>query len=146
MVWIPTDEADAATSLGRRTLGAAVRRARLWHGLSQRQLAWYVGYDQTTISRLENAKLKGMRFSGLVRLIGMLSANDAFVLPAGPTRSSRRLPGEIEATRAAATPATTPPHPSYDADGHGLEDFEIDAEFGAYEAAGVAAPTGPQTG
>lgn len=94
MVWSSRDEEDATVRLGRKVLGAAVRRARLRHGLSQRQLGWYVSYDQTTISRLETAKLKGMRFRGLARLIGWLAAGDAFDLPDGPPRAARRLPGE----------------------------------------------------
>lgn len=94
MVWSSRDDSDAAMVLGRETLGAAVRRARLRHGLSQLQLGWYVGLDQTTISRLETAKLKGIRFKALTRLIGMLASGDAFVLEYAATRSARRLPGE----------------------------------------------------
>ena len=94
MAWSSRDDADAAIVLGRATLGAAVRRARLRRGLSQQQLGWYVGLDQTTISRLETARLKGIRFKVLARLVGMLASGDAFVLENAPTRSNRRLPGE----------------------------------------------------
>ena len=108
MVWTSRDDADPAIVLGRRTLGAAVRRARLLHGLSQQQLGWYVGLDQTTISRLETAKLKGMRFKLLARLIGMLSSGDAFELPGAPSRSPRTLPGQHQPARPLAfDPDTT---------------------------------------
>jgi DNA-binding XRE family transcriptional regulator len=104
MAWTSRDDADAAIVAGRMALGAAVRRARLRHGLSQQQLGWYVGLDQTTISRLETAKLKGMRFKMLARLIGMLVSGDAFELPDAPSRPARRLPGEPEGGSAGASP------------------------------------------
>lgn len=85
---------DPAVRLGREMLGAAVRRARLRHGLSQRQLGWRVALDQTTISRLENGKLKGLRLMLLARVIRTLASGDAFALLDGPPRSTRRLPGE----------------------------------------------------
>ena len=83
---------------GRATLGAAVRRARLRRGMSQRQLGWAVGCDQTTISRLETGKLRGMRFKLLVRLIGILASDGAWDIPNGPPAPTRTLPGQREAT------------------------------------------------
>jgi DNA-binding Xre family transcriptional regulator len=97
MVWSSRDDSDPAILRGRAILGAAVRRARLRRGLSQRQLGWAVGFDQTTISRLETAKLKGMRFRMLVRLIGMLGAGDEWTVLDGPPPPSRRLPGQRDA-------------------------------------------------
>jgi transcriptional regulator with XRE-family HTH domain len=99
MAWTSRDHDVAAIVLGRKTMGAAVRRARLRHGWSQRQLGWIVGYDQTTISRLETAKLKGMRFRMLMRLIGMLSCPEEFeIRDGGPAAPTRRLPGERPTT------------------------------------------------
>ena len=146
MAWDSYEELKPEILMGRKLLGAAVRRARLRHGLSQRQLGWYVALDQTTISRLETAKLKGMRFSTLCRVIGTISRADAFELPDAPIRSTRRLPGEAEANRRAfeheagvEEPGAFADRPagdrSYDADGHGLEDRAYDAEIGSYEAA-----------
>ena len=94
MPWYSRDDDDPAILRGRATLGGAVRRARLRNGLSQRQLGWMVGFDQTTISRLETAKLKGMRFKMLVRLIGILGGGEEFAIPGGPPGPTRRLPGQ----------------------------------------------------
>ena len=95
MNWTSKEDDEAAVVRGRQMLGAAVRRARLRHGLSQRQLGWQVGYDQTTISRLETAKLRGMRFKMLMRLIGMLGCPEEFEIRhvGGPPAPTRRLPG-----------------------------------------------------
>jgi transcriptional regulator with XRE-family HTH domain len=94
MAWSSRNDDDPAIVLGRATLGGAVRRARLRRGLSQRQLGWMVGFDQTTISRLETAKLSGMRFKMLVRLIGVLDGGEEFAIPGGPPGPTRRLPGQ----------------------------------------------------
>ena len=96
MVWTSRDDDDPAIRRGRATLGSAVRRARLRQGFSQRQLGWLVGFDQTTISRLETAKLKGMRFKMLVRLIGILGCPDEFAIQGGPLGPTRRLPGQLD--------------------------------------------------
>jgi len=96
MAWTSRDDDDPAIVRGRVTLGAAIRRARLRRGLSQQQLAWMVGFHQTTISRLETAKLKGMRFRMLMRLMGTLGAADDLALDGGPPAPSRRLPGQRE--------------------------------------------------
>jgi len=97
MAWTSRDDDDPAIVRGRATLGAAIRRARLRRGLSQRQLGWLAGFDQTTISRLETARLKGMRFRRLARLIGILGAADDLALAGGPPAPARRLPGQREA-------------------------------------------------
>jgi transcriptional regulator with XRE-family HTH domain len=105
MAWTSREERDPAILLGRAKLGAAVRRARLRQGLSQRQLGWRVGFDQTTISRLETAKLKGMRFKMLARLIGILDSGDEFPIFGGPPSPNRRLPGEPRPAIADNAPA-----------------------------------------
>jgi transcriptional regulator with XRE-family HTH domain len=93
MAWDSYEELKPEILMGRKLLGAAVRRARLRQGLSQRQLGWYVALDQTTISRLETAKLKGMRFSTLCRVIGTISRADAFELPDAPIRVNTATSG-----------------------------------------------------
>jgi transcriptional regulator with XRE-family HTH domain len=103
MAWSSRDDDDPAILAGRVTLGAAVRRARLRRGISQRQLGWAVGFDQTTISRLETAKLRGMRFKMLVRLIGILGGDEAWAFPDGPAAAKRRLPGQDVANASGAT-------------------------------------------
>ena len=80
--------------LGRSTLGRAVRQYRLANGWSQRQLAWLVGVHQSTVARLEQGTLSGMRLSTLTRILGQLSAPpDALLLQQGPPAPTRRLPG-----------------------------------------------------
>ena len=97
MGWDERREIEPEVLAGRIVLGGAVRRARLRHGLSQRQLGSYVLLDQTTISKLETAKLKGLRFSMVCRVIGMISRAGAFELPDVPTR---RLFGEADENHA----------------------------------------------
>jgi transcriptional regulator with XRE-family HTH domain len=45
---------------------------RLSAGLSQRQLAWLIGVNQSTISRLENGRLRYLRFQRLAEVFGIL--------------------------------------------------------------------------
>ena len=54
-----------------RHLGFIIRSARLRLGYSQRQLERLSGVDQTTISRLENGRLRSLR---LVRLAALFEA------------------------------------------------------------------------
>ena len=53
-------------------IGAALKRRRLRAGLSQRQLERLCGIDQTVISRLENGKQYGLRWSRFAILVGVL--------------------------------------------------------------------------
>ena len=135
MAWDASKDIEPEVLAGRKIIGAAVRRARLRHALSQRQLGSYVFLDQTTISKLENGKLKGIRFSMLCRVIGTVSRAGAFELPDVPMRSIRRLPGESDALLPADELAPSAEGRSYDVDGHGPGDAEDHPEFGSYEAA-----------
>lgn len=146
MGWDDAREIEPEVLAGRAILGAAVRRARLRHGLSQRVFGSYVSLDQTTISRLETAKLKGLRFKMVCRVIGTLSRAGAFELPEVPVNSTRRLPGEADAALPPDDARSRPGSPSYDVDSHGLDDPDDDIEFGSYEAASGATHTGVSTG
>ena len=86
----PTDP----EAIGRSTIGRAIRQFRLANGWSQQQLAWLVGVNQSTISRLELGTLSGMRLSNFARILGQLSVHpDALLLQEGPHTPTRRLPG-----------------------------------------------------
>jgi transcriptional regulator with XRE-family HTH domain len=63
---------DDLTSHGFAALGRLVRRRRLQLGITQNELEWLSGIDQTLISKLENGRLKGMRWSRFGRLVGAL--------------------------------------------------------------------------
>jgi transcriptional regulator with XRE-family HTH domain len=53
-------------------IGAAIKRRRLALGWTQRQLEAYSGIDQTVISRIENGKQYGIRWSRFARLVDAL--------------------------------------------------------------------------
>jgi transcriptional regulator with XRE-family HTH domain len=63
---------DDLTARGFAALGALVRRRRRQLRITQRELEWLSGIDQTLISKLENGRLKGMRWSRFGRLVGAL--------------------------------------------------------------------------
>ncbi|MBI2775794.1 MAG: helix-turn-helix transcriptional regulator [Chloroflexi bacterium] len=87
---------EVAAARGRGLIGHAVRTGRLRLGWSQRQLAWSSLLAQSTISKLESGKLQGMRYSTLVRVLGVLTLDPGFRLPDGPASPRRRLPGQVE--------------------------------------------------
>ena len=74
MTWESFDVAnnDRRTLQGLQCIGRAVRQRRQRLGLSQRQLESLSGVDQTVISRLENGRLGGLRWSRFARLVGVL--------------------------------------------------------------------------
>lgn len=95
---IDANRADAMR-VGAVTIGDAVRDLRLEAGLSQRQLAWRVGFAQSTISRLETGSLRGLRFKNLAIIVGALRLDPriALLLPdrdGEPRAPRRRLPGQ----------------------------------------------------
>src|SRR4029077_7825853 len=53
-------------------IGAMVRRRRGWLGWSQRYLELRSGLDQTVISRIENGKQYGIRWSRFATLVGAM--------------------------------------------------------------------------
>ena len=89
-----TDEWDSTLDAGLRLIAQGVRSARLRHGLSQRQLAWRVGLNQSTISRLETARLGSMRLKTLARLLATLRTSTDDLMEGEPPRPRRRLPGQ----------------------------------------------------
>jgi transcriptional regulator with XRE-family HTH domain len=82
-----------AERYGLQVLGRGVRRWRLAFGLSQQQLAWRTAVGQSTISRLENGRMRSLRIGTLARIIGVLEVSEDFIFPGEPTPSGRRLPG-----------------------------------------------------
>jgi transcriptional regulator with XRE-family HTH domain len=71
-----------------------VLRARIAAGLTQRQLGYRVGLNQSTLSRLETGQLRAMRMVTLARIIGTLNRGSGISLPGEPPGPTRRLPGE----------------------------------------------------
>lgn len=92
--WHLLDDPDETERLGAKIIGAGVRRARLFAGLTQRQLGWRAGLSQSIVSRLENGRLRGMRFRTLARILGALDAPASVVFPGEPPGATRRLPGQ----------------------------------------------------
>jgi transcriptional regulator with XRE-family HTH domain len=74
MTWPLFDaaNADSQSQRGFKLLGQLVLRRRRRLGLSQRQLEHLSGVDQTVISRLENGRLGGLRWSRFARLVDAL--------------------------------------------------------------------------
>jgi len=86
--------ADPAEMKGLRIIGQTVLRARVASSLTQRQLAYRVGLNQSTLSRLENGRLHAMRLVTLARIIGVLNLAPGVALEGEPPPTTRRLPGE----------------------------------------------------
>lgn len=61
---------------GWELIGAAVKRRRFAIRWSQRDLERASGIDQTVISRLENGRLSGLRFSRFARLVAAMNGLD----------------------------------------------------------------------
>ena len=89
-----TDDNELAEAYGLRAIGTSVRRARLGQGMSQRQLGWRAGLNQSTISRLESGRLRTMRMVTLARIVGILRLGPDRLFPGEPAASTRRLPRE----------------------------------------------------
>ena len=88
------DDTESAERLGLYAIAQGVRERRLLYRLTQQQLAWRTGVDQSTISRLENARLATMKISTLARIVGTLEMGPRFLFLGGPPPATRRLPGE----------------------------------------------------
>lgn len=67
---------DPLTREGMQLVGAAVKRRRLRLGLSQTRLEHMTGIDQTTISRLERGRRRGLRWSRFTLLVAVLGGLD----------------------------------------------------------------------
>jgi transcriptional regulator with XRE-family HTH domain len=61
---------------GYEHIGAMVKRRRVRASMSQRELERLTGIDQSVISRLENGKQYGLRWSRFARLVGVLEGLD----------------------------------------------------------------------
>ncbi len=85
---------ELAEAFGLRVIGTGVRQARLAQGLSQRQLGWRVGLNQSTISRLETGRLRTMLMVTLARIKGVLRLGPNQLFQGEPPGPTRRLPGE----------------------------------------------------
>jgi hypothetical protein len=62
--------------LGWDIIGAMVRRRRIRLGWSQRDLWRAAGVPQSTVSRLENGKLSGIRFKRFALVVGAMGGLD----------------------------------------------------------------------
>jgi transcriptional regulator with XRE-family HTH domain len=79
--------------------GRIIRQARYDSQLSQRQLEWVCGVDQTVISRLENGRIRHMRVQGVARVVAGLAGHITINRGEGfpmPERAARRLPRSEE--------------------------------------------------
>lgn len=75
------DDSDPLVGIGKGALGAAVKAGRLRNRWPQRWLAFQAGVSQTTISRLENGRLTGIRWQTLARIVGVIQLGRGFRLP-----------------------------------------------------------------
>ena len=78
MAWTAEDRERRFPEVQRgwELIGAAVKRRRLAIRWSQRDLERASGVDQTVISRLENGRLSGLRFSRFARLVASMKGLD----------------------------------------------------------------------
>lgn len=95
--WWPRPKLTEAELAGMRILSNAIGRARRAAGLSQYQLARIADVHPSTISRLENGRLLGMRFRTLARIIA--ACNGLLILhgsepPRRPLSDGRLAPTE----------------------------------------------------
>jgi len=72
----PAPPEDELTQAGFDAIGRLVRDLRHRRGWSQRDLEAISGIDQTVISRIENGRQYGVRWSRFGRLIGILRPDD----------------------------------------------------------------------
>ena len=73
MSWDPQPwPTDRRVIRGLELIGATIRRRRLRLALSQRQLQYLSGVQQSSISRLENGILTGLRWQKFARLVDAL--------------------------------------------------------------------------
>ena len=69
-------ERDPLVQRGMAMLGRAVRRARHRNGWTQRELEARTGIDQSTISKFENGRRLGLRFSRFAMIVAVLGGLD----------------------------------------------------------------------
>ncbi len=81
---------DPEEQRGFELIGAEVRRRRVALGWTQRVLEGQSGIDQTVISRIENGKQYGLRWSRFAILVGSLGGIGAPVAQPRPGDATRR--------------------------------------------------------
>jgi hypothetical protein len=99
MSWLSFEvsRADARTARGFVLIGRLVRRRRTRVSITQRQLEHLSGVDQTVISRLENGRLGGLRWSRFARLVDALGGlGEADPEPGWTARFMPRTGGEVD--------------------------------------------------
>jgi transcriptional regulator with XRE-family HTH domain len=74
------ERAEPMVKVGMHFIGELVRHRRHRLKISQADLGFAVGVHQSVISRLENGRLRGMRFAKFARLVAVLGGLD----PQGP--------------------------------------------------------------
>lgn len=92
--WSSVVRDNPAERRGLEIIGRAVLRGRIAARLTQRQLGYRVGLNQSTLSRLETGKLRAMRMITLARVVGTLNLPIDVIVPGEPPAATRRLPGE----------------------------------------------------
>ena len=95
--WDWVEDWGDAEQGGLRVIAKAVNGGRLRAHMTQAQLGYRTGLNQSTISRLETGRLRTMRMVTLARIIGVLRLGPDVLVPGEPPRSERRLPGEAGA-------------------------------------------------
>jgi hypothetical protein len=84
---IDDDEDGDLAVAGARCIGRLFRRRRQQLGIPQRRLEAQTGVDQTIISRLETGRLKGIKHSKFLTLIGAMGGlSDDDPIPSGSPR------------------------------------------------------------
>jgi DNA-binding XRE family transcriptional regulator len=78
------DPRDTAEQRGYDAIGAALKERRVAAGLTQRDLEALTGVDQTVISRLENGKQYGLRWSRYAILVAVLDERQGSRLETQP--------------------------------------------------------------
>jgi transcriptional regulator with XRE-family HTH domain len=98
MSWQEQRPRDPQQQHGFDMIGVMVRRRRVFVGWTQRRLEVYSGIDQTVISRIENGKQYGLRWSRFAQLVEALGGLDVPPPAAGETRhvQVRRLRVDLE--------------------------------------------------
>ena len=96
MTWFERPR-DPQEQHGFELIGATVKRRRVSLGLTQRHLEALSGIDQTVISRIENGKQYGLRWSRFANLVDALGGFDVALAPWA-------TPGREPSARAAAAP------------------------------------------
>lgn len=82
----------AAIRSGAQIIGGWFLSMRLERRWTQRQLAWRCQVSQSTISRLETGRLRGMRLSTMAIIAAVLNGSKFPTYDDEPRASRRRLP------------------------------------------------------